>query len=142
MFQPATNTESNLRNRRDKLQSNYETNLNRPRWTGRRRPKRSFELEPLGRWNLYYNMNLTIHELSIGLSLQRPISKQDLQRRDDWMERYIGEMFILAKEALVNREMERKAALVCHECATTGQHDTASCPFPHRHVPLFPELEA
>ena len=84
-------------------------------------------------------MNLTIHELSIGLSLQRPISKQDLQRQVDWMERYMGEMFILAKEALVNREMERKAALRCDECATTGQHATADCPFPARHIPLFPE---
>ena len=84
-------------------------------------------------------MNLTIHELSIGLSLQRPISKQDLQRREDWMERYIGEMFILSKEALLNRESQRKASLVCHECATTGQHATADCPFPARHIPLFPE---
>jgi hypothetical protein len=84
-------------------------------------------------------MNLTAHELSIGLSLQRPISKQDIQRREDWMERYIGEMFILSKEALINREFQRKASLVCHECATTGQHSTAECPFPHRHIPLFPE---
>ena len=84
-------------------------------------------------------MNLTTHELSIGLSLQRPISKQDLQRQVDWMERYIGEMFILSKEALLNRESQRKASLVCHECATTGQHATADCPFPARHIPLFPE---
>ena len=58
------------------------------------------------------------------------------------MERYIGEMFILAKEALVNREMERKADLWCDECATKGLHATTACPFPAKHVPMFPELEA
>ena len=86
-------------------------------------------------------MNLNLHDISIGESLQRPISAQDLIRRDAWMILHTSELFSLAKEALLNRESQRKASLVCHECATTGQHDTADCPFPARHIPLFPELE-
>ena len=83
-------------------------------------------------------MNLDLHTLSIGASLQRPISKQDIQRRDDWMDRHTNELFSLAKDALTTR----KAALRCAECATTGDHATADCPFPARHVPMFPELES
>ena len=84
-------------------------------------------------------MNLTIHELSIGLSLQRPISKQDLQRRDDWMDLHTDELFLLAKEALKGRSL-LNASLWCDECATKG-HSTSECPFEHKHIPLFPELE-
>ena len=87
-------------------------------------------------------MNLTPHELSIGLSLQRPISKQDIQRREDWMNRFTPELFSLAKEALTNRESTRKASLRCDECGTTGDHATADCKFPTKHIPLFPELES
>lgn len=84
-------------------------------------------------------MNLTLHDISIGESLQSPISAQDIIRRDAWMILHTRELFSLAKEALTTRQEQRKAALVCHECATTGQHATADCPFPHKHVPLFPE---
>ena len=91
-------------------------------------------------------MNLTTHELSIGLSLQRPISKQDIARRDEWMDHHTEELFSLAKEALMerarlehHRDLWKNAAIRCDECATTGQHSTAECPFPAKHIPLFPE---
>lgn len=61
------------------------------------------------------------------------------------MERHTDDLFALAREALTTRALElaatRKAALRCDECATTGDHSTADCRFPHKHVPLFPELE-
>ena len=85
------------------------------------------------------NMNLTLHDLSIGESLQSPISAQDIIRRDTWMILHTRELFSLAKEALTTRQERSKAALVCDECATTGSHSTENCPFPARHIPLFPE---
>lgn len=42
-------------------------------------------------------MKLTLHELSIGHSLQSPISTQDHQRRDEWMDSNTDELFRLAK---------------------------------------------
>ena len=40
---------------------------------------------------------LTLHELSIGESLNRPISKHDVIRRDEWMTKHTDELFRLAK---------------------------------------------
>lgn len=82
-------------------------------------------------------MKLTLHELSIGHSLQRAISPQDLQRQHTWMQWHLEEMFALAKEALESRAT---ALMVCTECGTKGQHDTSKCPFPARHIPLFSEF--
>lgn len=76
-------------------------------------------------------MTLTLHELSIGLSLQSPISQQDYHRRDEWMQSHIRELFDLAKEALLAREDRRKSALVCMECGKAGDHSTEKCPFHH-----------
>lgn len=45
-------------------------------------------------------MKLTLHELSIGHSLQRAISPQDLQRQYTWMQWHLEELFALAKKAL------------------------------------------
>lgn len=42
-------------------------------------------------------MKLTKHELSIGESLNRPISKHDIVKRDEWMNRHTDELFRLAK---------------------------------------------
>ena len=42
-------------------------------------------------------MKLTKHELSIGESLNRPISKHDIVKRDEWMDRHTDELFRLAK---------------------------------------------
>jgi hypothetical protein len=50
-------------------------------------------------------MKLTRHELSIGESLNRPISKHDIARRDEWMERNTDELFRLAALGL---ELEAK----------------------------------
>jgi len=64
-------------------------------------------------------MNLDLHTLSIGWSLQRPIGDDDVRRRDMWMERHTDELFALAKEALTARALElaatRKASLRCDE---------------------------
>lgn len=49
-------------------------------------------------------MNLTLHELSIGLSLTRPISSDDMKRGELWMDQHRDELFALAKEALTARE--------------------------------------
>lgn len=83
-------------------------------------------------------MTLTLHELSIGASLQRPISKQDIARRDDWMDHHTDHLFSLAKEALLARDEKRKAARYCDECGRVGDHDSKDCPFPAKHIPLFP----
>jgi hypothetical protein len=83
---------------------------------------------------------LDLHSLSIGLSLQRPISKQDIQRRDEWLDSHTMELFGLAKEALETRKLAAKVFCRCHECGSTGDHATADCPFPTKHVSLFPEL--
>ena len=40
---------------------------------------------------------LTLHEISIGESLNHPISKHDVIRRDEWMDRHTDELFRLAK---------------------------------------------
>ena len=89
---------------------------------------------------------LDLHTVSIGLSLQSPISIDDNCRRDQWMIRHTRELFALAKLGIIARDAEieanRKASLRCDECASTGDHATADCPFPARHVPLFPEMEA
>ena len=82
-------------------------------------------------------MNLTLHELSIGSSLMRPISKQDNRRQTDWLDMHLPELFSLAKLQLTE---QRRAALICSECASTGQHQTEDCPFP-KTPPLFPEME-
>jgi len=84
-------------------------------------------------------MNLDLHTLSIGASLQRPISKQDIARRDEWMDRHTDELFSLAKEALAARVEAKKSFCFCDECGSRGDHNTADCPFPHKHLPLFPE---
>lgn len=85
-------------------------------------------------------MNLTLHELSIGSSLQTPVGEDDVRRSDRWMETNTRELFALAKEALESRLLATKAALRCDECGTTGQHATEHCPFPTKHIPLFPDL--
>ena len=48
-------------------------------------------------------MKLTKHELSIGESLHRPISKHDIAKRDEWMDRHTDELFRLA---MVGAEFE------------------------------------
>ena len=56
-------------------------------------------------------MKLTKHELSIGESLNRPISKHDVTRRDEWMAKYTDDLFRLAK---IGIEAESKIEKVTH----------------------------
>jgi hypothetical protein len=56
-------------------------------------------------------MKLTKHELSIGESLNRPISKHDVIRLDEWMDLYRDELFRLAK---IGIEAESKSEKVAH----------------------------
>jgi hypothetical protein len=44
--------------------------------------------------------NLTLHELSIGESLSKPICEDDVKRFTLWMDNYRNDLFVLARKAL------------------------------------------